>query len=184
MDPFLSIDLETTGLDPEVCQVIEVGAVMVYPTLAPDAWPVFQTFVRHKVYHSDDPVALAMNAEIFKILAAQPETEKFCCVEDVMPLLGSWLAKQGVRRRQKLYIAGKNAGAFDLQFLKKLPHYQDSVLFHHRLYDPAMRYMLKTDAGPPGLRACLERAGMKARNLHRAVGDALDVAELVIRSFK
>jgi hypothetical protein len=35
---YLSIDIETTGLDPETCQVIEFSAVI--DTIRPDAGPV------------------------------------------------------------------------------------------------------------------------------------------------
>ena len=46
--PYVSIDIETTGLDPETCQILEIGAVFDNWTLPIRDLPTFHCYVVHK----------------------------------------------------------------------------------------------------------------------------------------
>jgi hypothetical protein len=70
--PYVSIDIETTGLNHETCQTLEVGAVI-------DDWktPIDQLprFRRVLVYDtvSGNPYAMALNAALLKFMANAPK---------------------------------------------------------------------------------------------------------------
>src|SRR4051794_29939073 len=114
-----SIDIETTGLDPSIDQVLEVGVVLWettdFATRVEDL-PTFHRYVDNgRVY--GNAYALSMNSAILGKIAAggvgviRPE--------EVGPALASWL-KEVAPGSTKLWPTGKNVGSFDLQFLKRL----------------------------------------------------------------
>ena len=70
--PYVSIDIETTGLDPETCQILEIGAVWDDWTKPIDELPVYHRLVYHKEYRGS-AYALAMNANLLKQLSGQQE---------------------------------------------------------------------------------------------------------------
>ena len=45
---YLSLDIETTGLDPNIHQIIEIGAVLEYSHLPVDELPSFRILIKHK----------------------------------------------------------------------------------------------------------------------------------------
>ena len=63
---YVSIDIETTGLNPETCQIIEFGAVIDNDTN--DEFPTFHRYIKHHSYQGE-PRALSMHARIFRALA-------------------------------------------------------------------------------------------------------------------
>lgn len=178
MSPYISLDLETTGLEPDYCQILEVGAVFDFPHVPLADCPTFHTYVRHKTIVGD-PFALGLNANILKRIAAQPKEYNFCCLDDVMVLLSTWINKHWPMREKKVTFAGKNFGSFDLQFLKRLP--SASLLnYNHRSYDIGTMYFDPLiDEVPPNLSECLGRAGYQRQVAHEALADAMAVAKLV-----
>lgn len=67
---YVSIDIETTGLNPEKCQVLQIGAV-IEDTSNPlpfEELPKFNCIVEHDDYLGQ-PTALKMNSWIFEILS-------------------------------------------------------------------------------------------------------------------
>ena len=68
--PYVSIDIETTGLDPETCQILEIGAVWDNWTKPIDELPVYHRLVYHKEYRGS-AYALAMNANLLRHLSGQ-----------------------------------------------------------------------------------------------------------------
>ena len=69
---YVSIDIETTGLDPETCQILEIGAVWDDWTKPIDELPVYHRLVYHKEYRGS-AYALAMNANLLRHLSGQQE---------------------------------------------------------------------------------------------------------------
>ena len=170
---YVSIDIETTGLDPDCDLVLELAAVvddLMDPTVPVDELPALGVVVRHERIHGD-PRALAMNARLLEIIAHEGGTSE----DEVMPLLAKFLGLNGVA---KVWAAGKNFGAFDLQFLARMPGHE-LVKFGHRHLDPALSFVRDDDVEPPSLSTCLERAGLPSVVSHRAVDDARDVVRLV-----
>ena len=67
----VSIDLETTGLDPRCCDIIEFGAVAFdsdKPDIPVEELPTFHAYIVRAVYQGE-PFALGMHAAIFKRIA-------------------------------------------------------------------------------------------------------------------
>ncbi len=177
--PYVSIDIETTGLDPESCQILEIGAVWDDWTRAINDLPTFHCYVVHERIIGD-PVALAMNADILRKLA-NPKTvdDNFLTPSLVGSDMAAWLQTLGWDGQTALTPAGKNFASFDRQFLKRLPRFEQVVKLCHRTLDPAMFFWQRDDEKLPDSKTCYERAGMDPKVAHTALEDALAVVRLV-----
>lgn len=179
--PYVSIDLETTGLDEEECQVLEFGAVIDNWHSPLDQLPRFQSDVfPSEGYISGQPYALAMNRDILARLSkgsGEPENT-------LGMRFAEWLKENNV---DPLHVtaAGKNFASFDLQFLKRIPGFSDYVRFKHRAIDPAIFYWRPdTDENLPSTQVCLNRAGFPDHVAHTAVEDCLTVIRLIRRGVR
>lgn len=175
---YVSIDLETTGLDEETCQIIEIGAVIddTSHETPIESLPTFHCYVYHPLYQGE-PYALAMHSETFKKLHYRDMGWRYESVDIVAGIFQSWLIKHF--EDKKITIAGKNFMGFDMQFLKKLPEW-DMSLFNHRYIEPAMLFWNpKTDEKLPNLKTCMERAGIEGEVTHTALEDAFQVIKLL-----
>jgi hypothetical protein len=174
---YVSIDLETTGLDAEQCQIIEFGAV--YDDLSKPfnvARRVFHRFVRHPVY-TGEPYALAMNQKILYTLAAGKDPD-ICDVKNLADVFHSWL--YGFGMELPIVVAGKNFAGFDKPFLRHVPFFNALNRLHHRCLDPGSMYFDPTrDEVVPSTQECLRRAGLDDTVSHTAVEDAMDVCRLI-----
>lgn len=179
--PYVSIDIETTGLDPATCQTLEVGAVI-------DDWktPIdrLQQFRRVLVYKTvtGNPYAMALNANLLKLIARPPQPCtgcEFCKPEELGEQLAQWISENGLDPRS-VQAAGKNFASFDMQFLNRLPMFPLHVQFRHRVLDPAILFWRPLeDDKLPDSKTCYERAGMGGKVAHTAVEDALAVVRLM-----
>ena len=179
MRKYCSIDVETTGLDPENCDLIEVGAVVddLDNMLGMDALPRFHCYVAKKSYRGE-PYALSMHGTIFRRIADRTPGYLYLPEADVVSHLHSFLWKH-LQSIDKIVVAGKNFLGLDRPFLSKLPGFQ-RLNFHHRPLDPGMLYWNpKSDKEVPGTKECLIRAGLPNEVAHTAVEDALAVVSLL-----
>jgi DNA polymerase III epsilon subunit-like protein len=195
MMKIVSIDLETTGLDPATCQVLEFGAVF-DDFLAPlESLPTFHRYLWHPKI-TGEPLALAMNAAIIQTIAEGKHPDIVRSGFTLLSDFTRWLDEcYGEPRVRDVVVAGKNFAKFDLPFLKALEalvterQRSDWGLnldhrFHRRFLDPTMLCLdIYQDTVPPNLDKCLERVGLANRGeaTHDAVGDALAVVK-VLRS--
>jgi oligoribonuclease len=177
---FVSIDIETTGLNEEFCQVLEFGAVIedTANERPLDELPTFHAYLDHPVI-TGDPFALNMNAKIIeRIVKKEPG---YMYIPGNSPKLAwdfkDWLFRNGITG--KVCAAGKNFSSFDQKFLGKLPKFLESVQFLHRSLDPAVLYLRPDDIEPPNMKKCMERAGIKGEVAHTAVEDAKMVIRLL-----
>ena len=176
--PYLSIDIETTGLDPETCQILEIGAIYDDWTKPIDTLPIYRRLVLHKEYRGN-AYALALNANLLKRLSGQREPW-FLDPEQVVDDFATWLRENcGWDGQAALTPAGKNFASFDRQFLKRLPGFEQVVKLHHRTLDPAILFWRPEDEKLPDSKTCYERAGLDNKVAHTAVEDALAVVRLV-----
>lgn len=174
--PLISIDLETTGLDAANCQILEFAAVIDTGEGSVGEQKYFQTYVSHEVIRGE-PMGLAMNAEIIKLIADRPDGIRICCEEDIGPLFYKFLKDNNALGRPP---AGKNFDKFDTTFLTRLPNF-DMKWLHRRTIDPGSMYLRLDDDNVPSTAQCKERAGMETGVAHKALEDARDVAELIRR---
>ena len=180
---YVSIDLETTGLDPDSCDVIEFAAV-VDDTLKPDVpvddLPHFRRLVLQDNY-GGEPYALAMHADLLREAAGGAHAGTVD-PNDLFEAFQQWLIDDArvipYGAPVKILVAGKNFAGFDMRFLRRLPGAWDG-LFSHRVLDPAMLFTLAEDERPPSLELCLDRAGFTKAVSHRALDDARDVVRCV-----
>jgi len=165
---YVSIDIETTGLNPETCQIIEFGAV----AESPQHRGIFHRLIRHSIYQGE-PYAFSMHPKIFKELA----DGKGITPEELAPTFHRFL--RGCGFSGKINVAGKNFASFDAHFLSKLPYWNELIKIRHCILDPTMLYMYPEDETLPDMQTCLDRAGIKKRVTHDAIDDALDVVALI-----
>ena len=190
---YVSIDIETTGLNPEEDQVLEIGAIIEdtsNPTTYEDAHK-FNVIVEHDSYKGS-AYAINMNSRIFDILAKMPSDKNKakqykadnCIVKekDVAYHFHKWLIKCGMTDNESfpLNLAGKNLGTFDLHFLKKLPGWKRMIQSRQRIIDPAILFVdWNNDTVLPNLSKCKQRACLSEHVTHHALDDAWDVIELL-----
>lgn len=200
---YLSIDIETTGLDPSTCDVLEFGALL-EDTENPagrENLPTFHKYLWRDVYRGE-PYALAMNAHIFQKMIALKKEHGVGHFHDNDKLLIQpeymwehfkwWLYSHRklwagtkfdddknffINEIPTLVVAGKNVAGFDIPFVKLLP---GMPKFHHRVIDPGMMYFdPRNDNVPPDLKECKKRAKLPEHVSHEALDDAWDVIQLV-----
>ena len=153
---YLALDIETTGLNPEKCDVIEVGAFLedTENPLPRNQLPTFHRYI-WKDNYSGEPYALAMNAHIFqKILELEKvegvdrmykDDRTLTSSDYLWPHFRQWLFKHQhmwppgsfLNQQPVLVVVGKNASGVDLLFFKQFPFMPK---FHSLVVDPCMMY--------------------------------------------
>lgn len=190
---YVSVDLETTGLNPEACQIVEFAAVLDdLENLKPiEQLPTFQAYITSEIY-AGEPYALSMHPTIFRRIAKREpgfqylgrdtlmkEFRKFLIANDWLPEPEASGRIDLVAGKLKVTAAGKNFGVFDLPFLKRHIWDWDNIQFEHRVIDPAMFFLSPEDKKVPDSATCMKRAGLDGVVAHTALEDALMVARLI-----
>lgn len=154
---FLSIDIETTGLDKDVDQILHVAAVLedteVRPLPPVKDLPTFERALRHERIKGNVH-ALAMNADLIRAMSAAGDSTGVAHNGRVVPLVGAhrwwdhfvaWFHGQLFPQnaytllalRPNITVAGKNAAGFDLPFISANVGDRFEGVFHYRVIDPA-----------------------------------------------
>ena len=194
---YVSVDIETTGLNPENCQILQIGAIIedTNSVLPYEELPKFNCLVEHEFY-SGQPTALAMNSWIFEIFSKMERLTKderlaYRKEHNILPVglvarsFQMWLIDNGlipehINEPVKINVAGKNFGTFDLRFLKKLPNWSNSVSVRQRILDPGgLVINWETDETLPNLNTCLTRLELDGEVTHDALADAWDVIRVI-----
>lgn len=184
---FLSVDLETTGLNHKECQILEIAAVLADTCNLDspvESFPVFHRKIFWKQIRGE-PYALWINRELIKAIPPE-KTDEYIFVHEIWTELANWLEKKGFSDKNKLTLAGKNFGMFDSKFLNEVPIWNWSW-FRHRILDPGMLYFNPMrDATVPDSKECIKRAKINwdESKLHTAVDDARLVVELLRHGFR
>ena len=188
---YVSIDLETTGTNPSRHQIIEFGAVIenTHKSTELENLPHFKRIVKHTEYHGQ-AFALNLNARIFEELVRPTWAVAICEPQELAEQFKNFLLNNGYEPdEEKAYVrliaAGKNFAAFDLNFLKCLPHWYDHIRISQQILDPAIFYLnFKEDERMPSLEECKKRAGFPDTAVtHDALDDALDVIRLLRQQY-
>lgn len=202
---YISIDIETTGLEFSNCQILEFGAViddLKKPDVDISDLPKFRAVILGEDnIISGHPVALQMNAELIKEINEcflANTTEKIYNnrkkYEELFNITTLYTAPAGfsahfrafiyenIEQQHRKYgavLAGKNAGGFDVPFCKSFfPGFKDIEL-NHKILDPLMLFLRRSDDCPPGLPDCLRRSGIEKVVAHTSIEDAIDVIQVI-----
>lgn len=190
---YVSIDIETTGLDPDKHQILQVGMVIdghSFRERPVEELPAISVLIKHDAIVGE-PYALAMNVELLRRIDRKDSGALWPCFAD--KLLESFLAdhlgddiksvegRRFLTEDQKVIAAGKNFAGFDRQFMRRHLHVVEKR-FRHRSLDPAILFLQMGEDRPPSLGQCLERAGLPAVVSHDAVADARQVCALLRQS--
>lgn len=183
---YVSIDIETTGLNPDTCDIIEFGAVIDDCVTPIDELPQFHCYLtppKSRNFYQGEPTALAMHREIFLHIADLDLRYDFCKPQHLGKKFAKWLLvnefvpEQGFfSETVRINVAGKNFSSFDWRFLRRLNNFEDYVKIRQRILDPSILYFRpEIDESLPGMEECLRRAGYNKSVDHTAINDALDV---------
>jgi DNA polymerase III epsilon subunit-like protein len=179
---YCSIDIETTGLDPENCDIIEFAAILddlsQYKPI--ENLPKFHAYFMKDTYQGE-PYALSMHSKIFQKISQK--NGNVMKIEELPYAFKNFLTKNGINEDNKINIAGKNAAMFDLPFLNKKIKNWDGIRFSHRIIDPSILYYQPGDNYLPDTKTCMERAGIPGEVEHTALEDALIIVKLIRKKF-
>ena len=198
---YVSIDIETTGLDLETCQVLSIGAVIedTNDIKLVEELPTFHGVVLSKQL-SGQPYALNMNKDLIEAMVYYQTADederidlerlkgmKFYEKDRIVEAFYKFLLENGIEPDGDMVhitAAGKNFATFDLKFLERLPRWKQWIRVRQRIIDPSLLYTdWKADDSLPGLGLCKLRAGLPEEVAHDAVEDARDVILLLRKEY-
>lgn len=204
---YVSVDIETSGLDHEKHKVLSIGAIIedTEKKLPFMECPKFNAIVLQREIVGS-PRAITMNKEIIAIMGEYLEGDaelrtkydthldysfykenevikEFYYFLDSNGLGHGLINNSGGIKPITINVAGKNFGTFDKLFLQELPWWQKLIHTRQRVLDPAILMVdWNNDNSLPNLTTCKERAGINGIVTHNALEDAWDVIE-VLRKF-
>jgi len=180
----LYIDIETTGLDCEKHQILELGAL--YDDGGPiDSLRRLSVLINHDTI-CGQPYALHLNRDLLKRIANGEGVH----IANAVFVFHAWLCSLN-ESNDTFNVGGKNVAGFDMQFLLQWPGFQrigsvvtlhrDNrlVKFRQRTIDPAILYYQDGDEKTPDLQTCAQRAGFEDVVSHRAIDDCILTCKLV-----
>jgi len=179
----LSIDIETTGVNPAVHGVTEFAGVL-FDDQSSEPPKTFYRWLNPEGYVWSNYCLRLHKQWIERVVdrllnKTEPIGDEPPICSDLTQLRGelsAWLDIHVPGRR--CTVAGKNVGTFDMRFLPDFP-------FRHRTYDWVNHWHQPADAAPPDLATCKKRAIefgcalVKPEVAHNALADAMDVACLI-----
>lgn len=200
---FVSIDVETTGLDPKRCQIVELAMIdcelLVSEGIKPipgalphpkgsayvnrmDSLHLFVQPRKGDRYEGDD---YAINLHKQMIERIMDGREDSVAHHELSGRIFDFLHRNGYHRGASTKLlavpCGKNVGRFDMAFMAEhVDVLCPEELFHNRAIDVGILWLRPDDDVPPDLAECKRRAGITDnREPHRALNDAFINIELV-----
>lgn len=188
---YVSIDIETTGINPDCDDILSVGAVIEDTNDFKHAseLPSFHYgIIRERI--SGSTFAINMNKALIGKISSGYESDRFklCHEHELAQKFYQFLEANGFKSDSSGYIsftvAGKNVGVFDLKFLENLPYWNAFFRPHRRTLDPAILYVdWENDEVVPTLSQCKLRNHELGTVSHDALEDAIDVVELLRKAY-
>lgn len=180
---YISIDIETTGLDYKNDLILEFSAIIEDTELN---LPIEQLPILNIKFYYENIIGSPYALELNKNLINYIKNNKDKCIEykyddeTFNNKLIKFLLDNNFNLNEKINIAGKNFSNFDKLFLINKFNIFQQIILSHRVLDPAILYLdLKLDSTLPDLSTCCERANIKINNLHTATEDALLIIKLI-----
>lgn len=191
--PYVSLDLETTGLDLQRSQILQIGAVFDDGKSPIEKLQTFNILIENDLITYGEPYAIGMNSWIFKELHdknSKFEKQSLSIALQKLWLLLSEAAERAYewdvangkdKPRKNVQIAGKNVGSFDIPILNNQAATVDQagVLApaDHRTIDVGSMYFdeFGRNAGLNSINKLTGRDGVS----HDALQDAFDVVTAI-----
>lgn len=191
---YVSIDIETTGLNPDWCDIIEFGAI-IEDTQSQKSYcqaPKFHRYLKppRPEGYRGETYAINMHGKtgIWKAILKAEENDSPALIAPrrLLHEFTQFLVTHGYENLGgygeqpkvdlgNVTVAGKCFFAFDWNFLR--PLFGERIC--RRSIDPAVWYWNPVeDEKLPSTPVCLERAGLTATDAHTSLGDAWDVIRL------
>jgi hypothetical protein len=197
---YVSIDIETSGLNPNKNQILSFGAIIedTSKSLSFEDCPKFYATVIHRNIKGS-PKALLMNMDVIKDISDYIENDRndalnnevgnynpiFVETFTLTSSFTSFLHANGIKpdsrfQKYKINVAGKNFAAFDMLFLNNVPGWLGFIDIRKRILDPAILYFdVNNDDTLPSLDVCKKRANIDGNVYHNALLDAWDVIQVL-----
>lgn len=176
---YASIDIETSGIDLDHCELLEIGVVVddLSDPKPLDQLPSFHNYILKDRY-SGEPYALQLHQEIFRRIYKKEAGYIYNTPQTALYDMANFLGKNF--GTSKITVAGKNFATFDLPVLQReLPRFNERINLSHRVFDPSSMYFMLGDKELPSSNICMERAGLSGEVAHTAVEDAKMVIQLI-----
>ena len=188
--PYLAIDIETTGLDVERVQILQIGWVIDDGVSPLDQLKRGSVIIKNETITYGEDFALGMNGWFFQEMSKKepkyPVTSPYIgilrlceALREAASLAYNFDVAQGLEKpSKKVQIAGKNAGSFDWPIIlnNEAKHTDKSNfkdLVDHRFLDCGAIFF--SDFGKnPGFNDINKLIGWKEIN-HDALDDAINV---------
>jgi oligoribonuclease (3'-5' exoribonuclease) len=165
--PYLSIDIETTGLDTQKVHVLQLAAI--YDNgKAPEELPTFNKVIKWPVITHAEEYAMNLNK---KLLERAFKKQNIVSIEQARAEFVAWLGE--IQPNGRFTAAGKNVQGFDMPILKNPVNQFSLRRFLHRALDPGSMYAEDFDH-VPDLTEINRLTGRDAVS-HNALDDAWDV---------
>lgn len=192
--PYVSIDIETTGVGPEV-DLIQISGVLDEADKDVEDLKTFDFILRHNNFQNAEPYALYLNAGLIDTIRQNKDTRidyPGLVMKRLLSKLKEWRVivneydeKHGTGMKGKHMLAGKNVGGFDRPkleyaaetYVNKAFKQELSSNLIHRTLDPGSMYFHRYGYNP-SLSEINESLNRKAVS-HNALDDAFDVVHAI-----
>lgn len=193
--PYISIDLETTGLSLHNSQILQIAAIYDDGTTPIDSLPSYNVYIHEPIAYAElGALVLHEETKIFSKIRAAMKEKKAVTLEKGIEGLIEFILKHRPLREDGSYgrvtLAGKNAGTYDLPLLRRWMTPTQLELFlsiiHHSILDVGSMYYFLFDRIPSlqDILTYLKDNGLipaERKVSHDALQDAEDVI-VAIRS--
>lgn len=183
--PYISLDIETTGLDINKAEVLQIAMVFDDGSSPVDELPRLSFLIKHKQITYGEPFAIQMNAWIFEELSKKDSSYKRLSIEearqemynfisDAKEMTKTWDTTNGVRVGS-IQIAGKNVASFDIPILNRFFSIKDMI--DHRFIDVGSMAYNKFGYNP-GFNKINKELGLSLIT-HDALDDAISTIKVI-----
>jgi oligoribonuclease (3'-5' exoribonuclease) len=177
---YISLDIETTSLESNPNNILMISMVVEdsqerQPLIE---LPHFTCLIKRDKYEGQ-PYALGLNGWIFKQISGQ-EKAKYPIYKNDEWILKALIFLSNNFGDKKVTIAGKNVASFDLQFLP----IELKKKFHHRCIDPGSTFIDWSKDTVLDLSSLKKSLNLSEIVTHDAYEDALDVINVLRKSYE
>lgn len=140
--PYVSLDIETTGLNTKRAHVLQIAAIYDNGNSLDDL-PTFERVVKWPEFYYMNEFALKTN---YWLLERGFRNDNVVSIETARQDFSKWLGE--VQPEGKLIAAGKNIQGYDFPVLRNFENGFDLSRFIHRCLDPGSMYTEEFDHIP------------------------------------